>query len=71
MRRLVLLVVAVLMLGLGLSTADSEAAAPRSAMVTFVQAVPDVVLHLAAEAGGDPIVHSYRAPTGATRTSPW
>ena len=109
------------MMGLGLSTADSEAAAPRPAMVTIVQAVPgadvgvwvddrqvarsaavgavlgpfelapgthdvvfeggdltvestldvsagdisDVVLHLPAEAGGDPVVHSYRAPTGA------
>jgi hypothetical protein len=123
MRRLVLLVVAVLMvgMGLGLSAAESEAAAPRPAMVTFVQAVPgadvgvwvderqvarnaevgavlgpfelapgthdvlfeggdltvestldvaagdisDVVLHLPAEAGGDPVVHSYLAPTGA------
>ena len=27
--------------------------------------VSDVVLHLPAEAGGDPVVHSYRAPTGA------
>ncbi len=108
-------------MGLGLSAAESEAAAPRPAMVTFVQAVPgadvgvwvddrqvarnaavgavlgpfeltpgthdvrfeggdltvestldvaagdalDVVLHLPAEAGGEPIVHSYRAPTGA------
>ena len=27
--------------------------------------ISDVVLHLPAEAGGDPVVHSYRAPTGA------
>jgi hypothetical protein len=107
-------------LGLGLSTAESEAIASRPATVTFIQAVPgadvgvwvderrvatnaavgavlgpfelapgthdvmfrggdltvestldvaagdvtDVVLHLPAEAGGDPIVHSYLAPTG-------
>ena len=117
------MVAAVLMLGLGLglSAAGSEAAAPRPAMVTLIQAVPDadvgvwvderrvatsaevgavlgpfelapgthevvfeggdltvestldveagdisdVVLHLPAEAGGDPVVHSYLAPTGA------
>lgn len=108
------------MMGLGLSTADSEAAAPRPAIVTFVQAVPgaevgvwvdgrqvatnaevgsvlgpfelasgthdvvfeggdltvestldvaagdtsDVVLHLPAEVGGDPVISSYLAPTG-------
>lgn len=121
MRRLVLLVSAILLMGLGFSTADSEAAAPRPAMITFVQAVPgadvsvwvdgrqvaksatvgsmlgpfelapgthdvkfsgtglevattldvaagdisDVVLHLPAEVGGDPVVSSYQAPTGA------
>ena len=126
MRRLVLLVAAVLMLGmgLGLSAAESEAAAPRPAMVTVIQAVPgadvgvwvderqvatnaevgavlgpfelapgthdvvfeggdltvestldvaagdisDVVLHLPAEAGGDPVVHSYRRPDRRDRS---
>lgn len=108
-------------MGAGLSTADSEAAAPRPATVSVVQAVPDadvrvtvdgrevarsatvgavlgpfelspgshevvfsgagievgstldvasgdisdVVLHLPAEVGGDPVVHSYSAPNGA------
>lgn len=121
MRRIVLLAAAVLLMGMGLNTADSQAAAPRPARVTFVQAVPganvtvavdgrelaadakvgevvgpfelrpgthdvtftgtglevestldvapgdisDVVLHLPAEVGGAPVVHSYLAPTGA------
>ena len=121
MRRAACLVAAITLLGFGLSTADSEAAAPRPATVTVIQAVPDatvdvdldgrevataaevgavlgpfelaagthdivfsgagvdvettvdvaagdtsdVVLHLPAEVGGDPVVHSYRADTDA------
>ena len=110
----------VFVLGLVLALAPPGAAAPRSAQVTLIQAVPgasvdveldgrpvaggaavgevlgpfdvapgehdivfrdgdlqvdsslmvragtssDVVLHLPADPGGDPVVHSYRAPTG-------